>query len=121
MADRVSAAREVRAVIEKYVAGSRDGDVELLRSIFHPSAIMVGYFGGNLMNGSAEPFFQHVKAQGPAGPGYRAEVTGVEVDGRTASATLVESGFAGFDFVDRFHLVEESGCWRITSKLFHHD
>lgn len=121
MPDRVGQAREIRAVIDKYVAGSRDGDADLLRSIFHPSAVMVGYLGGRLMAGSPEAFFQHVKAQGPAGPGYRAEIVDVEVDGRTAGATLVETGFAGLDFVDRFHLVEEGGTWRITSKLFHHD
>jgi len=121
MSDRVTAARAVRAVIEKYVKGSRDGDVALLRSIFHPGAVMVGYLGGNLTTGSPEPFFEHVARSGPAGAGYVAEIADLQVDGRTASATLFESGFAGLDFVDRFHLIEEGGAWRIASKLFHHD
>ncbi|MBI5506706.1 MAG: nuclear transport factor 2 family protein [Deltaproteobacteria bacterium] len=121
MSDRVTAARAARAVIESYVKGSHDGDVELLRGIFHPSAVMVGYFAGNLMSGSPEPFFQHVKQLGPAGAGYEAEIIDVQVDGKTAAVTLVERGFAGFDFVDRFHLVEEGGRWSIVSKLFHHD
>jgi len=121
MSDRVSAARAVRAVIEDYVKGSREGDAVRLRSIFHPDAVMVGYLGGKLMSGSPEPFFAHVAQAGPAPEGYKAEIAAVEVDGRTATATLLESGFAGLDFVDRFHLLEEDGSWRIVSKLFHHD
>lgn len=121
MADRVTETRAVKAVIESYVAGSRDGNADLLRSIFHPNAVMVGYLGGNLLSGSPEPFFQHVARQGPAGSSYMAEIVELQVDGKVACATLVESGFAGLDFVDRFHLVEEGGSWRIVSKIFHHD
>lgn len=120
MMEAQDAARAVRAVVESYVKGSRDGDVALLRSIFHPCAVMVGYLGGNLTAGSPEPFFEHVARSGPAGDGYRAEITDIQVDGRTACATLAEHGFAGLDFIDRFHLIEDGGTWRIVSKLFHH-
>jgi hypothetical protein len=121
MSDRVTAAAAVRAVIDKYVEGSRRGDAALLRSIFDPGAIMVGYLAGSLLRGSPEPFFEHVARGEAAAPGYSAEIVEIHVDGRTASATLVESGFAGLDFIDRFHLVEEHGQWKIVSKLFHHD
>lgn len=121
MSDRVTPARAVRAVIDDYVRGSREGNVELLRSVFHPAAVMTGSVGGRLLCGPPEPFFQAVAKGGPAPAGYEAEVTEVVVDGNTAAATLVEKGFAGLDFTDRFHLVEEGGRWLIVSKLFRHD
>lgn len=121
MSDRVSSARAARAVIESYVKGSKDADVALLRSVFHPQAVMVGYFRGTLLCGSPDPFFDSVAKGGPQPAGYDAEIVDVVVDGRTASVTLLERGFAGMDFVDRFHLVEDAGAWRIVSKLFHHD
>lgn len=121
MSDWVTPARAARAVIENYVKGSRDGDAALLRSIFHPDATMIGYFQGTLMRGSPEPFFQMVERDGAQAASYGAEIVELQVDGHSASATLVERGFAGLDFVDRFHLIEENGNWQIVSKIFHHD
>lgn len=121
MSDKVASTAAVRAIIDKYVEGSRNGDAALLRSIFDPGAVMVGYFAGTLLKGSPEPFFEHVTRSGPAGPAYKAEIVEIQVDGRSACATLLESGFSGLDFIDRFHLVEEQGQWKIVSKVFHHD
>lgn len=118
---RLAATAAVRAVLDDYVKGSRDGDAALLRSIFHPNAVMTGSFRGRLLCGPPEPFFQSVASGGPAGADYGAEIVEIAVDGDVASATLLERGFAGLDFVDRFHLVEEDGRWRIVSKIFRHD
>ncbi len=110
----------VRQVIEEYIEGSK-GNVELLRKVFHPDARMTGYFGGTLMLGTPEPFFDAVK--GAATPestaAYKAEIRAIEVVGSVATATLVEAGFLGSDFTDFFQLIQEDGSWRIISKTFH--
>ena len=115
----MSAEDQVRAVVEAYIDGSRRGDADLLRSIFHPQAVMMGYLAGNLMSGSPEPFFEHA-ARGAQPESYSGRVGEIRVDGDVATATLHEEGFAELDFVDHFHLLREDGTWRITSKVFHH-
>ncbi|MEM6703102.1 MAG: nuclear transport factor 2 family protein [Acidobacteriota bacterium] len=109
----------VRSVIESYVRGSREGDAALLRGLFHPDAVMMGYMGGQLLSGSPEPFFQHADGS-PQDDSYEGSVGDLRVDGDVATATLYERGFSGLDFVDHFHLLREEGTWRITSKIFHH-
>ena len=120
MEDRIQDIASVRAVLDSYVRGS-GGDVELLRSIFHPDASMNGYFGGRLGIGSPEPFFTEVaKLEASASSeAYRAEVEAIEVIGDVATATLVETGFLGSDFVDFFHLIRIDGEWKIISKTYY--
>jgi len=124
MTHRVSDIEQVAATLEKYIQGSLNADVALLKTIFHPQAAMFGYLGPNLLVGSPEPFFAHL-ASGPslaqAGKPYRARIAGIEVTGNTASAKLVEDGFADLDFVDYFHLLKVDGKWLIVAKTFHHD
>lgn len=110
----------VREVVKLYIKGSA-GDVELLRSIFHPDALMNGYFNGHLGIGSPEPFFTEVsKLQGsPPGEHYQGEIESIEVVGDVATARLVETDFLGSDFVDFFHLIRIEGEWKIMSKTYH--
>lgn len=112
----------VRKVIQQYIEGSK-GNVETLRAIFHPDAPMNGYFGGKLMLGTPQPFFDMVKsAVTPESAGaYKAEIRAIEVVGQAAAATLVETGFLGSDFTDFFQFIREDGSWRIISKTFHQD
>lgn len=115
--------REVRAVIEQYIKGSGTGDVGSLESIFHPNAVMFGYLRGQLMDGGPKPFFDLVGSQPSLqsqGADYRAEIASIRVDGDVATATLIEDGFFGMSFTDRFHLVRTDGRWLIVSKLFRH-
>jgi len=124
MTHRVSDIEQVSATLEKYIQGSFNADVALLKTIFHPQAAMFGYLGPNLLAGSPEPFFAHL-ASAPShaaqGKPYRARVAGIDVSGNTASAKLVEDGFADLDFVDYFHLLKVDGKWLIVAKTFHHD
>jgi len=110
----------VRNAIERYIEGS-SGNVETLRAVFHPEARMTGYFNGNLMLGTPEPFFDMVKSAvtPESTAAYKAEIRSIEVIGQAATATLVESGFLGSDFTDFFQLIRDDQGWRIISKTFH--
>ena len=120
MSNRLEDVAAVREILDRYVEGSA-GDVDLLRSIFHPDALMNGHFNGRLGIGSPEPFFHEVEAMDPASndSAYRAEVESIQVVGDVATATLVETGFLGSDFVDFFHLIRVAGEWKIISKTYH--
>ncbi|MDG2333776.1 MAG: nuclear transport factor 2 family protein [Myxococcota bacterium] len=122
MKNRVEDVAAVRGVINAYIEGSK-GDAELLRSIFHSDAGMNGYFSGQLLIGSPEPFFAEVAKIDSSAPqgNYRAEIESIEVIGDVASATLVEQDFLGSGFVDFFHLIRVEGDWKIISKTYHQD
>lgn len=124
MTHRVGDIEQITATLEKYIQGSFNADVDLLKTIFHPQAGMFGYLGPNLLTGNPEPFFAHL-ASGPShaalGKPYRASIAGIDVAGNAASAKLVEDGFADLDFVDYFHLLKVDGKWLIVAKTFHHD
>ncbi len=110
----------VRQAIEQYIEGSK-GDVAALKAVFHPDARMTGYFSGNLMLGTPQPFFDMVgsAATPESTAGYKAQIRSIEVSGKAATATLVETDFLGSDFTDFFQLIQEDGNWRIISKTFH--
>ena len=47
--------------ISKYTEACHDGDVKKLRTLFSPSALMSGFFGGEFHIGSPEIFFDTVR------------------------------------------------------------
>ena len=46
---RTEETAEVARVMEDYIRGTRDGDGEVLRRIFHPDAMLAGWFGDDLL------------------------------------------------------------------------
>ncbi|MEM1091103.1 MAG: nuclear transport factor 2 family protein [Pseudomonadota bacterium] len=116
MSDDTAAAR---AVIERYIEGTRSGDVSVLKSVFHPAAIMVGYLGPDLLTGGPEPFYQAMEANPPsAETRYEAAITHLRVDGTVATATLEEKGVLGMNFVNHFLLIKDCEDWAINAKNF---
>ena len=119
---RVDDAMAVREVLEDYIRGTRDSDGDLLASLFHPAAVVAGWFGEELIVSGPEDFIRRA-SDTACGPDYRACVAAVAVTGRTAEATVLEDGlWGGMSFVNRFHLVlTPQGNWIITAKLSHRD
>jgi Putative lumazine-binding len=118
-----TAEQGVRAAMQLYFDGARDGDVEKVRRAFHPQARMSGYLQGNLLVGGPEPFYDAVmNAPAPAKSGepYKAEITMLEIAGPIASVTTVEGPYLGMQFTEYFHLLEADGRWQIVSKTFMH-
>jgi ketosteroid isomerase-like protein len=123
VSDDAQGVRVVREVVARYVDATYRGDVAALRACFHPSAVMCGYLGEELITGDPERFFEDIGAT-PAmestGAPYVAETTSVEVAGDAASVRLEETGFFGsVSFINWLHLIrDQDGEWRIVSKLF---
>ena len=121
---RTSDIADVRATIGNYIKGSESGDADLLRSIFHKDAIMMGALGDEYMEGTPDPFFKMVEDAAPLSEGdsnYHAEIVDIQVFGKAAIATVSEEGFFGMGFVDSFHLLKKEDGWVITSKIFNRD
>lgn len=113
---------EVTRVLEDYIRGTRDGDGDLLRQLFHPDAIVTGWFGDDMLLRKPDGFIARAESAS-AGADYTACVASVSVLGRTANATVYEDGlWQGWSFVNHFHLIRDRrDHWVITAKLFHRD
>ncbi|WP_421917705.1 nuclear transport factor 2 family protein [Mameliella sp.] len=113
---------KVMRVLNDYIKGTREGDGDILRRVFHPEAMVAGWFGSDLLMRDPEGFI--ARAEGAdAGPDYTAFVASVSVLGNSATATVIEDGlWDGWSFVNQFHLIrDQNGRWIITAKLFHRD
>ena len=115
-------AAAARAVMERYVQAVYKADVDTLRGLFHPAAVMSGYLGDILLAGSPEPFLVDVggrPSMESAGALYTAGIVDIRASSRTASLRLEETGFFGVhSFVNYFHLLNVEGEWKIVAKTF---
>lgn len=112
----------VKAALDRYADAVYHADVETLKNAFHPAAAMFGYLGDELLLGTPEPFVADIAGHPPmaeSGAPFDAVFSAIHVSGRTATATLHESGFFGAgNFVNYFHLLNDGGEWKIVSKTF---
>ncbi len=110
-----------QAVLQAYMDGSRDLDRAKLATCFHPKAVLTGFLKGTTVVATPALFLDdvsHIVAAGVRHNGYEAKIETLTVEGTVASASITMSGFAGMNFKDYMHLIEESGRWSIISKLF---
>lgn len=115
--------QNVKKVIENYIKGSYEADVDLLKEVFHKDAKMSGHMGGDVLIGTPEPFFQDLQSRPSmkdAKDNYNAEILSINITGGIASAVIYQTGFFGDGCIeDHFHLMkDEGGEWKIVSKIF---
>jgi hypothetical protein len=111
-----------QSTIEEYIEACRVGSDNRLRAIFHPNALMAGFYQGEFYMGSPDPFYEEVRdspAPIEAGLDYRGDITTIEISGDIASVTLNESGYLGTDFTNWFHLAKIEGEWKIICKSYY--
>jgi hypothetical protein len=114
----------ITRTIDRYVAGARAGDGDLMRPSFHREATMSGYCQGVEYSGSIEHVFEWVTANGPA-PKIEPRFARIEIIETIALAHLEVRGWSGklagvnSRASDVFTLLKLEGEWKITHKLFH--
>jgi hypothetical protein len=114
----------ITRTMDRYIAGARAGDGELMRSSFHPEATMSGYCQGAEYTGSVEHLFTWITANGPA-PRLDPRFARIEIIETIALVHLEVRGWSGkiagvnSRASDVFTLLKVNGHWKITHKLFH--
>jgi hypothetical protein len=114
----------ITRTIDRYVAGARAGDGDLMRPSFHQEATMSGYCQGVEYSGSIEHVFDWVTANGPA-PNIDPRFARIEIIETIALVHLEVRGWSGklagvnSRASDVFTLLKLDGEWKITHKLFH--
>lgn len=114
----------ITRTMERYIAGAREGDGELMRPAFHREATISGYCQGTEYTGSVEHVFEWITANGPA-PNIEPRFARIEIIETIALVHLEVDGWSGKlagakgRATDVFTLLKLKGDWKITHKLFH--
>ena len=107
-----------------YIAGVRQGEGNVMRAAFHPSATISGYCQGVEYSGPVEHVFAWIDANGPA-PRIERRFARIEIIETIAIVHLEVQGWSGklagvnARASDVFTLLKCEGEWKITHKLFH--
>jgi hypothetical protein len=97
--------REIEKVIQTYTAGG-NGDLEALRSVFLPSAII---------NGSPiQELYDIVTERGKTDS--TSHIDFIDITGPVASTKIIIEDWHGANFVEYFHLLKTMEGWKISSK-----
>ena len=113
--------QEIRHVVTSYVDAYLNADVATLKEVFADDAVMNGYLGDRLIEGTPAFFIENVAKAPPIaqqGGTPTLEIGEVEIRGNVAAVTLQERDFGGRNFTDFMHLIKRGGVWKIISKTF---
>ena len=111
---------EVLSVVDAYCKGVFMGDVELLRSVFHPKAALFAEVRGQPYYRPLEEYLSVVanrQSPGALGEAFRMKPLAVEVTHEIALAK-VHCPMFDYNYIDYLSLVRQDGKWRIVTKLF---
>lgn len=117
-----SSEKEIRSVIQDYIDGTFNADIEKLKGVFDDGAVMNGYLGPDCVLATPSAFIEDIASapsMASAGDPYEAVVESILIEGNIASVVLSETGFRGSgNLIDVFQLVKIDGSWKVVAKLF---
>ena len=107
--------------VDKYGIGITNGDIELMRSVFHPKAMMYGRSGDDVTIVEIEGLFGYVASQTPpvvSGEQHRCIIKSVDIAGNCASAEVLQENCYGVNYINYFQLLKVEEKWLIVSKAY---
>lgn len=113
----------ITRTIDRYIAGGRVGNGDMMRPAFHPDATIAGYCQGIEYSGSIEHLFEWVDENGPA-PNIEPRFARIEVFETIAIVNLEVQGWSGklagddARISEIFTLLKRDNEWMITQKTF---
>lgn len=113
---------EAEAMLRNYFEGLYRGDVDLLRTVFHPDAVLIGDVTGTRTRRARDAYLEVVaqrKSPRALGQEIEARVEALNIVGELGSAVACVS-MLGFHYTDFLNLIRHDGRWMIAHKLFTH-
>lgn len=117
----ISDFQSITETVSKYGDGITTGNIDLLRSAFHPRAMMYGCSGNDITIVEIEGLFDYVAAQtAPAisGEQHRCFIRSVDVADNCASVEVLQENCYGVNYTNYFQLLKIDGQWLIVSKAY---
>ncbi len=118
----MSSHKQILDVLDDYFGGIYSGDVERLRSAFHPSAVLWGEIKGKPYHKALDDYLDAVRnrtSPQALSEAFRMDAISIEVHGAIAFAKA-RCPMLEFDYVDLLSLLNQDGNWRIVAKVFTH-
>jgi Putative lumazine-binding len=115
---------EVIAVLEDYFEGLHHSNSEILRRVFHPSALYACATDGTLLTLRMDEYFPIIdKRPSPASRGEpRSDrIIAIEFAGPVTALARVECSILPKHFIDLITLIRVDGRWQVISKVFHYE
>lgn len=119
MENYTDSAAAITATLSNYFNGVFEGDVELLRSAFHPQALVAGDINGQPYFKTLEQYLDGVKnrrSPSELGEEFRMEIISLEIINLIAIAKARLPMFE-FNYHDLLSLTKINGEWVIVNKL----
>jgi hypothetical protein len=111
----------IKATIDLYIEGLHTGNIELLRTAFHPKAMMYGVSQKSATIIEIEGLYGFVSSNEPpskTGEPHQCFITSITYAGGAAAVEMVEESAYGNDYTNYFHLLKIDGKWVIVSKTY---
>lgn len=115
-------AADITAVLSDYFNGVFKGDTDLLRSAFHPQALVAGDVNGQAYFKTLDQYLDGVrnrKSPFELGESFRMEIISIEIINQIAVAKVRLPMFE-FNYHDLLSLTKVDGKWLIVNKLLTH-
>lgn len=116
-----SAYAELAEAMELYFDGFYNGDVEMLKKVFHPDCHLISGTGGTLANDPMPAVYGRV--QGRAKPSERGQarydqILSIDLAGPETALVTCRIALEPKLFTDYLNFVKLDGRWQIVSKVF---
>ncbi len=114
---------EITHALSNYLDGFYEGDVEMLRQVFHPAAHLYSATGGTLVNDDMETVYARVAARpSPASKAERRHdrILSIDKSGPESALAKVQIAIAPKLYTDHLSMLKLDGRWQIISKTFTH-
>lgn len=110
----------IQNTINTYFEGIYQGDINHLKSAFHPEALLFGDINGEPYFKKLDQYLEGVKnrkSPKELGEGFEMEILSIEILGQQAIAKL-HVPMLGFNYYDFLSLSKNKSRWVIVNKLF---
>lgn len=108
----------IRDNLNLYIEGGRQGKSSIMKSAFHPQAVMYGHVDGKLVGGPIQILFDGIDNAPPA-KNLKADVTKIDIAGKIAQAQVESRDWSGASYTDMFQFVKDGTEWKILVKEYH--
>lgn len=119
MSNYKDSAEQITAVLSDYFNGVFHGDITLLRSAFHPHALVAGDVNGQAYFKAFDQYLDGVanrKSPFELGESFRMQIISIEIINQIAVAKVRLPMFE-FNYYDLLSLTKVDGKWVIVNKL----
>jgi ketol-acid reductoisomerase len=110
--------KAVEETVGKYLEAAKQGDTNLMKSVFHEEAKSLGYAGDDLVSDTTASLLTWLEQTG-ASPNIRAIVSSVDIVKSMASVKVEIKNWAGDNYTDFLTLLKTNDGWKIVGKMFH--